>query len=204
LLRPTLSDLAMKVKRTTTIVYPKDTGMMLLGTVVHPGARVIECGSGSGALSVILANFVRPDGRVFSYERRPEFSANARENVKRYGLEEYCEFKVADPELGGFEEKDVDAVFLDLPEPWTVLRAAHDALKGGHSLVSIVPTFEQVRKATSVMEMEGFARIRVKEMMERGILVRASGIRPADRMVGHTIYLIFGHKVARPEAEAVE
>lgn len=204
LLRPTLADLAMKVKRTTTIVYPKDTGMMLLGTVVYPGARVIECGSGSGALSVILANFVRPEGRVYSYERRPEFSANARENVKRYGLEEFCEFKVADPEHDGFGERDVDAVFLDLPEPWTVMRAAHEALRGGYSLVSIVPTFEQLRKVTSVMEMEGFARIRVLEMLERGILIRASGIRPGDRMIGHTIYLVFGHKVARPEAEAVE
>ena len=196
ILKPTLSDLEMKVRRTTTIVYPKDAGMMLLQTVIHPGARVIECGSGSGALTTILANFVRPGGRVFSYERRPEFSANSQANVKRYGLGEYCEFFVRDPEHDGFEQDEVDAVFLDLPEPWTLVRAAHQALKGGYALVAIVPTVEQVRKTVSALEIGGFARIRAKEMLERGLLVRHSGIRPADRMVAHTIYLIFAHKVA--------
>jgi tRNA (adenine57-N1/adenine58-N1)-methyltransferase len=196
ILKPTLSDLEMKVRRTTTIVYPKDAGVMLLQTVIHPGARVIECGSGSGALTTILANFVRPSGRVFSYERRPEFSANSQANVRRYGLEQSCEFFVRDPEHDGFEQTDVDAVFLDLAEPWTLVQAAHQALKGGHALVAIVPTVEQVRKTVSALEIGGFARIRAKEMLERSLLVRHSGIRPADRMVAHTIYLIFAHKVA--------
>jgi len=195
ILKPTLADLEMKVRRTTTIVYPKDAGMMLLQTVVHPGARVIECGSGSGALTTILASFVRPGGRVFSYERRPEFSANSQANVKRYGLEEYCDFLVRDPEHDGFEQDEIDAVFLDLPEPWTLVRAAHQALKGGYPLVAIVPTVEQVRKTVSALEIGGFARIRAKEMLERSLLVRHSGIRPADRMVAHTVYLIFAHKV---------
>ncbi|UCG42868.1 MAG: tRNA (adenine-N1)-methyltransferase [candidate division WOR-3 bacterium] len=195
ILKPTLSDLEMKVRRTTTIVYPKDAGMMLLQTVIHPGARVIECGSGSGALTTILANFVRPGGRVFSYERRPEFSANSQANVKRYGLAEYCEFFVRDPEHEGFEQEEVDALLLDLPEPWTLVWASHRALKGGYALVAIVPTVEQVRKTVSALEIGGFARIRAKEMLERSILVRHSGIRPADRMVAHTVYLIFAHKV---------
>lgn len=200
ILKPTLSDLEMKVRRTTTIVYPKDAGVMLLQTVLYPGARVIECGSGSGALTTILANFVRPEGRVYSYERRPEFSANARSNVVRYGLEEYCDFFVRDPEHEGFDQTNVDSVFLDLPEPWTLVPAAHRALKGGHALVAIVPTFEQVRRTVSALEIGGFARIRTKEMLERSMLVRHSGIRPADRMVAHTIYLIFAHRVTAPMA----
>jgi tRNA (adenine57-N1/adenine58-N1)-methyltransferase len=198
LLKPGLADLAMKVKRTTTIVYPKDAGTMLLAAAVFPGARVIETGTGSGALTTILANFVRPEGRVYSYERRPEFSANARVNVARYGLEAFCEFFVRDPEQNGFEQSDVDAVLLDVPEPWTLVAPAYRALRGGHTLVSISPTVEQVRKTVSAMEMQGFTRIHVKEVMEREILVRTTGIRPADRMVAHTVYLILGHKVNQP------
>jgi len=198
LLKPSLADLAMKVKRATTIVYPKDVGTMLLAAAVFPGARVIEAGSGSGALTTILASFVRPDGRVYSYERRPEFSANARANVTKYGLAESCEFFVRDPESEGFEQSDVDAVLLDVPEPWTLIAPAHKALKGGYALVSISPTVEQVRKTVSAMEMQGFARIHVKEVLEREMLVRPTGIRPADRMVAHTVYLILGHKVNQP------
>ena len=203
LLKPGLADLAMKVKRSTTIVYPKDVGTMLLSAAVFPGARVIETGSGSGALTTILANFVRPDGKVYSYERRPEFSANARANVVRYGLGAFCEFFVRDPEQEGFEQSDVDAVLLDVPEPWTLIAAAYKALKGGHTFVSISPTVEQVRKTVSAMEMQGFARIHVKEVLEREILVRTTGIRPADRMVAHTVYLILGHKVNQPGLASV-
>ena len=199
LLKPTLSDIQMRVRRTTTIVYPKDVGRMLLETIVHPGARVIETGSGSGALAVILANFVRPDGKVYSYERRPEFSSNARANVARAGLGEFCEFFVGDPEHDGYRQDNVDAVFLDVPEPWALMPAAHGALKGGHAMVSIVPTVEQVRKTVSAMEVGGFRRIRVRETLERSILVRPSGIRPADRMVAHTVYLIFAHKITRED-----
>jgi tRNA (adenine57-N1/adenine58-N1)-methyltransferase len=198
LLKPGLADLAMKVKRSTTIVYPKDVGTMLLSAAVFSGARVIETGSGSGALTTILASFVRPDGRVYSYERRPEFSANARANVVRYGLDSFCEFFVRDPEQDGFEQSNVDAVLLDVPEPWTLVGPAHKALKGGHALVSIIPTVEQLRKTVSAMEMQGFTRIHVKEILEREMLVRTTGIRPADRMVAHTVYLILGNKVNEP------
>ncbi|MEO0085225.1 MAG: tRNA (adenine-N1)-methyltransferase [candidate division WOR-3 bacterium] len=196
LLRPTLADVAMRVRRTTTIVYPKDTGTMLLEAGVFPGARVIEVGSGSGALAITLANFVRPDGRIYSYERRPEFSANARENVARAGLLAYCEFVVGDPEHEGFAQKDVDAVFLDVPEPWTLTGAARRALKTGNSLAAIVPTVEQLRRTVSALEMDGFVRIRVKEMFEREMFVRNTGTRPADRMVGHTVYTILAHKTS--------
>ncbi|MGQ9708040.1 MAG: tRNA (adenine-N1)-methyltransferase [bacterium] len=194
LLKPTLADLAMKVKRTTTIVYPKDTGYLLLESMVFPGARVIEVGSGSGALTVILASFVRPDGRVYSYERRPDFSKNAFENVQRYGLEKFCEFFVADPVEQGFAQTDVDAVFLDVPEPWVLVPAARRVLKGGFVLAGLVPTLEQIGRFVSALGAEGFVRIRVKEILERGYFLRETGIRPVDRMVAHTVYLVLAHK----------
>ncbi len=204
LLKPTLSDLMLKVKRTTTIVYPKDTGLMLLQTLVFPGARVIEVGSGSGALTTVLANFVRPDGRVYSYEKRMEFSVNARENVARYHLEGVCEFFVADPAEQGFLQQEVDAVFLDVPEPWLLVGAAKRALKNGYALAALVPTVEQLRRLTSALGAERFVRIRAKEILERGLFLRETGIRPVDRMVAHTAYLVFAHKATVEEAAIKE
>ncbi len=204
LLKPTLADLMLKVKRTTTIVYPKDTGFMLLQTLVFPGARVIEVGSGSGSLTTVLANFVRPDGRVYSYEKRPEFSANARENVARYGLDGVCEFFVADPAEQGFLQQDVDAVFLDVPEPWLLVGAARRALKSGHVLAALVPTVEQLRRLASALGAGGFVRIRAKEILERGLFLRETGIRPVDRMVAHTAYLVFAHKTAGEDSSVNE
>ncbi|MEO0009430.1 MAG: tRNA (adenine-N1)-methyltransferase [candidate division WOR-3 bacterium] len=205
LLKPTLADLALKVKRTTTIVYPKDTGYMLLQTMIFPGARVIEVGSGSGALTAVLANFVRPHGRVYSYERRPEFSANAVDNIRRYQLDDVCEFFVADPAEQGFQQTEVDAVFLDVPEPWTLVRAARQALKSGYPLAGLVPTFEQLRRFTSALSAEGFIRIRAREVLERGYYLRETGIRPVDRMVAHTVFLVFAHKTnIRNEQELPE
>jgi tRNA (adenine57-N1/adenine58-N1)-methyltransferase len=177
-------------------------GFQLLQSAIHPGARVIETGSGSGALTTILATLVRPDGRVYSYERRPEFSANASDNIRRYGLDDYVEFIVCDPEHEGFAQTGIDTVLLDVPEPWTLLRPAHKALKGGFPVIAIVPNVEQVRRTVSALELEGFTRIRTREMLERSILVRPSGIRPADRMVAHTVYIITAQKINRtPDPE---
>jgi len=194
LLKPTLADLSMKVRRTTTIVYPKDAGLMVLQSFVFPGARVIECGTGSGALTIILANFVRPTGKVYSYEARQEFSDNAKSNVTRVGLSDYVEFFCSDVEKEGFKQKDVDAVFIDLPEPWLAIKPAFDALKGGHSYVSLSPNTEQVKKTKTVLELEGFVRIKIIEVLERELLVRFTGTRPTERMISHTAYLVFAQK----------
>lgn len=194
ILKPTLADLSMKVRRTTTIVYPKDAGLMILQSFVFPGARVIECGTGSGALTIVLANFVRPNGKVYSYEARQEFSDNAKANITRVGLSDYVEFFYADVEKEGFKQKDVDAVFIDLPEPWIAIKPAYDALKGGHSFVSLSPNTEQVKKTKTILELEGFVRIKIIEVLERELLVRITGTRPTERMISHTAYLVFAQK----------
>lgn len=201
ILKPTLADLAMKVHRTTTIVYPKDAGLMILRSFVYPGAKVIETGTGSGALTTILATYVQPNGKVYSYEARQEFSDNAKMNIMKLGLSDYVEFYVRDVEKEGFAQKDVDAVFIDLPEPWIAVRHAYEALKGGHSVVSLSPNTEQISKTKAVMELEGFVRIQALEILERELLVRHTGTRPAERMISHTAYLLFAQKATKPVQE---
>lgn len=201
LLKPSVADLALRVKRLTTVAYPKDVGPMLLETGIGPGSRVIECGTGSGALTLILAHLVRPGGRVYTYERRPEFSANARNNIIRHGLHDVCEFYVRDPGQEGFVERDVEAVILDVPEPWTLVTPARQALHGGSPLVAIVPTFEQLRRLTLALQSDGYVRIRCREILERQLLLRSTGIRPADRMVAHTVFVVTASKVNSPSPE---
>jgi tRNA (adenine57-N1/adenine58-N1)-methyltransferase len=152
-------------------------------------------------LTTILPTFIQPSGKVYSYEARQEFSDNARQNVKKLGLADYVEFFVRDVEKGGFDQKDVDAVFIDLPEPWIAVKHAYDALKGGCSVVSLSPNTEQIRKTKAVMELEGFVRIKALEILERELLVRHTGTRPTERMISHTGYLIFAQKGKKPSIE---
>ncbi len=197
ILKPTIADLEMKVKRTTTIIYPKDAGLILLKTNIFPGALVVEVGTGSGAFTIALANFVRPFGKVFTYEVREDFLNNAKENVKKAGLEENVIFYLRDVVRDGFlqEDNSVDAVYIDLPEPWEVVKEAHRILKGGHALISLSPNVEQIQKTFRTMELVGFVRIKVYEILEREILVRYSGTRPKEFSITHTAYLLFAYKI---------
>ncbi|MEO0109711.1 MAG: tRNA (adenine-N1)-methyltransferase [candidate division WOR-3 bacterium] len=197
ILRPTLKDLAMKAKRKTTIIYPKDAGFMLLHSIIFPGAKVLEVGTGSGAFTIILANFVRPMGRVYSYEIREEFIELAKENLKRAHLIEFVQFIQRDVAKDGFSEKDADCLFIDVAEPWQLVRASHSALKGGGTFASISPNMEQVQKTVRSLELEGFVRIKVFEILEREIMVRLTGTRPKERGITHTAYLVFAQKVNR-------
>ncbi len=194
-LRPSTADLMMKVRRTTTIVYPKDLGYLLLETAVGPGSKVIELGTGSGALTLVLAKFVAPDGVVYSYDRREDFIENARKNIERVGYEHNVEFSCVDVAEQGFSHTDVDAVFIDVPEPWAIVPKAAEALKGGHHLVSWSPNVEQVKRTIETLESHNFKRIKVKEIIERELLVRLQGVRPRERGITHTAYLIRAQKI---------
>lgn len=200
-LKPSTADLMFKVKRKTTIVYPKDLGYLLVETTVGPGSYVIDVGTGSGALTMALAKLVAPDGMVFSYERREEFLENAKRNVERAGYEKNVEFYCRDVVLDGFNKHAVDAVFLDVPEPWGIIPNAADVLKGGHHLVSWSPNVEQVRRTVDVLEENHFVRIRVSEIFERDMLVRQQGIRPRERGITHTAYLVRAQKTIPPSGK---
>jgi tRNA (adenine57-N1/adenine58-N1)-methyltransferase len=193
-LQPSTHDLMMNVRRHTQIIYPKEAGYVLLKMNLHSGGRVVEAGSGSGALTLALARAVAPEGRVYSYESRPEMQRNAVRNLERVGLGDYVEFKTRDI-AEGFDETDVDALFLDVRTPWDYLEQARGALKGGGFFGALVPTTNQVSHLISGLEHHSFGHIEVEELLVRAYKPVAARLRPADTMVGHTGYLIFARRV---------
>ncbi|HDM69920.1 MAG: SAM-dependent methyltransferase [Thermotoga sp.] len=194
ILKPGMDDYIRKMKRATQIVYPKDIGYILIMLDVKNGDRIIDAGLGSGAMCGALARYVGENGRIYAYERREKFVEIARENLRRWGVLERVEIKLKDVEEG-FDEKDVDAIFLDLPEPWCCLDKAWNSLKFSGRIGIICPTTNQVQKVLLEMENLGFVRTKVWEIMHREYKPNPERLRPVDRMVAHTAYLIFGIKV---------
>ncbi len=203
-LQATLFDLVMTVQRGGTIMYPKDMGYAVVKLGIGPGIRVIEAGTGSGALTTALAHYVRPGGRVYSYEAREDMQARARKNIERVGFSEWVDFKVQD--IGtGFAEQDVDAVFLDVREPEDYLTQVWEALKWGGAFGALVPTTNQVSAALAAMKAVGFADLEVAEIILRLYKTVPARLRPEDRLTPHTGYLLFGRKaVAAVQLEAAE
>jgi tRNA (adenine57-N1/adenine58-N1)-methyltransferase len=194
LLQPSLADLLVDLRRSTQIMYPKDIGFILTSMSVGPGQTVLEAGTGSGSMTVALAHAVGPQGRVVSYERRPEFQELARKNLVRLGLDERVELKLGDA-ADGFSETNADAFFLDVPNPWDYIVQVRAALKPGGFFCNLVPTFNQVEKLLRALRREHFAFVEVCEIMLRYYKPEASRLRPTDRMVAHTGFLIFGRKI---------
>ncbi len=194
LLQPSLADILVETKRNTQIMYPKDIGFILVTLDIGPGKHILEAGTGSGSFTTALAYAVGPQGQVTSYESRPEFQYLAHKNLDRLGLADRVDFKLRNI-AQGFDEKNVDAVFLDLPNPQDYLLQAKDALKPGGYLGSILPTTNQVSLLLIALRRANFAFIEVCEVILRYYKAVADRFRPTDRMVAHTGYLIFARAV---------
>ncbi len=198
-LKPTTYDFIMSVERPTQIVYPKDVGIILLKLGLGPGSIVVETGTGSGALTLAMANAVRPDGHVYSYEIRPEFVSIASRNLKKAGVLDYVTIKTADAKKG-FQEKDVDAVVIDLGDPWKIVSKAYKCLKGGAPVASFSPTFNQVEKTVEALKRVGFLNVETIECLLREIRVEKGKTRPVTFMVGHTGYITFAKKGSKEKS----
>jgi tRNA (adenine57-N1/adenine58-N1)-methyltransferase len=201
LIQPSMADILLETRRNTQIMYPKDIGFVLLTLGISPGMHVLEAGTGSGALTAALANTVGPQGRVTSYEVRPEMQRLAQKNLERIGLSERVTFKLRDIK-DGFDETGVDALFLDVPNPHDYLSQVRLALKSGGPFGSILPTTNQVSLLLIALKREQFAFIEVCEIMLRYYKATPDRLRPTDRMVAHTGFLIFARAVL-PEAFSV-
>lgn len=193
-LQPGITDLVQAIKRTTQIMYPKDIGYIVLRLGVGPGRRVLECGGGSGGLTTVLAYLIGDTGCVYSYERNPETQQLARKNLRLFGLEERVEFKLGDANEG-FEERNLDAIFLDLPNPYDYLEQVRASLKGGGQFATLLPTMNQVELTLRALSHSNFAFIDVCEILLRHYKSDWSRLRPVDRMVAHTGYLIFARSI---------
>jgi len=202
ILQPSTSDLISQLKRTTQIMYPKDIGYTLLKLSIVPGDRIIEAGTGSGGLAVALSRAVGPDGKVYSYEIRPDILNLARKNLEALGLADCVSFKLRDI-AEGFDETGVDALFLDMRRPWAYLAQVTAALKDSGFFGAILPTANQVADLVrGLEEQQTFGHIEVEEVLVRPYKAVPSRLRPVDRMVAHTGYLIFARKVHREVSQA--
>lgn len=195
-LKPTLRDQVFKMQRRTQITYPKDIALILIFSGLGPGSRVVEAGAGTGALTTALAHYVGPTGRVHSYEVRKPFVEVARKNLERAGVSERVDLKNLDI-IQGIEERDVDAVILDMATPWLVVPHAYSALKGSGTLVSFSPTVDQVVKTVEALRENGFVDIGTVECLMRGMQVERGKTRPQTLMTGHTGYITFARKALK-------
>ncbi|MDR1650193.1 MAG: tRNA (adenine-N1)-methyltransferase [Synergistaceae bacterium] len=202
ILRPTVGEYTRRIKRQTQVIFPKDSAFIIEHLNFGPGASVVECGTGSGGMTTVFAHFVGGGGRVFTYDRRDDFSALARSNAERWGVADRIEFKVRDLR-DGFDETDADAVFLDVRNPWDFIGIARSALAWGHRLGIIVPTFNQIENTLTALNEHGFVDIQVLELLMRYLKTDPARIRPDDTMTAHTGFLIFASK-ARPLPEPRE
>ena len=199
LMRPGLADLITEIKRNTQIIFPKDIGYIVMMLGIGPGMHVLEAGTGSGALTTAFAFFVGETGKVTSYERREQMQNLARNNLERLGLIDQVDLKLGDV-TDGFSERNVDAIFLDLPNPYDYLEQVKTSLKLGGFVGMILPTTNQVSKTLAALRANDFAFLEVCEVLLRFYKPDWERLRPTDRMVAHTGFLVFGRSVMeKPE-----
>ncbi len=195
-LKPTLEDYIMKSSRKTQITYPKDIALIVMFSGIGPGSRVMESGTGTGALTTALAHYVKPNGKIYTYELREEFQKNAEKNLKKTNLLDFVELKSGDVTIG-IEERDLDAIVLDLAVPWLVVPHAYEALKPSGTIVSFSPTIDQVVKTVEALKENNFVFIETIECMMRAMQVERGKTRPHTMMTGHTGYITHARKAVK-------
>ncbi len=197
-MRPLLSDFVLSMPRGAAVVYPKDAGQVVHMADIFPGARVVEAGVGSGALTMSLLRAVGDDGRVSSYERRSDFAEIARDNVESFfgGPHPAWTLTVGDL-VETLDETDIDRVVLDMLAPWDCLDAVSRALVPGGVLICYLATATQLSRTAEALRAQGtFTEPHAWESLVRGWHLEGLAVRPDHRMVGHTGFLITSRRLA--------
>ncbi len=197
-LRPLLADFVLSMPRGAAVVYPKDAGQIVAMADVFPGARVVEAGVGSGALTMSLLRAVGDHGLVHSYERREDFAAIARANVETFFGAPHPAWRLTVGDLAeALDETEVDRVVLDMLAPWECLDAAATALTEGGVLICYVATVTQLSRVAEALRTDGrFAEPAAWESLVRGWHLEGLAVRPEHRMVGHTGFLVTARRLA--------
>lgn len=194
ILKPSLMDKLTALKRNAQIILSRDAALIIMNCAIESGATVLEAGIGSGSLTIALANAVAPNGKVISYEIRDDFIEHAKKNLKNSDMEHYVKTQKKDVTIG-IDEKKLDAVIFDIPNPWEAVKHAWNALKIGGYLCTYSPLISQVEKTVGEIRENSFIEIKTIENIQREMVVSKFGTRPSFEMLGHTGYLTFARKV---------
>ena len=196
-LRPRLADYVLKMARGANVLYPKDAAALLVWADIGSGMTVLEAGTGSGGLTMMLVRAVGPTGRVVSIERRSDHATLAKKRIAGFfgSVPEWLDLRVGEvSEAVG--EVAPDRIVLDLPDPWETVPAAAEHLRGGGVFACYVPNVPQVERVRSAIDEEGcFLEVASFEVMMRDWSVSGRSVRPAHRMVGHTGFLTVARKI---------
>jgi tRNA (adenine57-N1/adenine58-N1)-methyltransferase len=197
--RPTLAEVVLKMPRGAQVIYPKDLAAILMQADIAPGARVLEAGVGSGALSMAL---LRAGADVVGYELREDFAARAGANVEGL-LGRGAPYRVEVRDIyEGIDERGLDRIVLDLPEPWRVVGHAETALRSGGILCAYLPTINQSSQLRHALDRSRFAMAVTLEVLHRTWHIEARSVRPDHRMVGHTGFLTTARLLAPTDEPA--
>ncbi|MFD4432102.1 tRNA (adenine-N1)-methyltransferase [Nocardia sp. NPDC058497] len=196
-LRPLLVDYVLSMPRGAAVIYPKDAAQIVHEGDVFPGARVLEAGAGSGALTCSLLRAVGPEGEVISYEIRDDHAEHAMRNVETFFGERPANWSLTVADVAQYEGEQVDRVVLDMLAPWDALPAVSKALVPGGVLIVYVATVTQLSKVVEALrEQECWTEPRSWESMVRGWHVVGLAVRPEHRMQGHTAFLVSARRLA--------
>lgn len=196
--RPLLKDFVLSMPRGATVIYPKDAAIIVGFADIYPGAKVVEAGAGSGAMTCSLLRAVGDNGHVHSYERRDDFAEIARANVERYFGREHPAWEITVGDLAeDITDTDVDRVILDMLAPWECIAAIHKALRpGGVACIYVATTTQLSRTVETMRGLGGWTEPESTETLLRSWHVEGLAVRPNHRMVGHTGFLITARRLA--------
>jgi tRNA (adenine57-N1/adenine58-N1)-methyltransferase len=199
--RPLLNEFVVSMPRQAAVVYPKDAAQIVAMADVFPGARVIEAGVGSGALTCSLLRAVGPGGLVSSYERRQEFADQARANVDQFFDGRHPAWKLTVGDLvDSLDDEDVDRVVLDMLAPWECVDQVAEVLTPGGLVCAYVATTTQLGKTVETLRAHGgFTEPHPWESLVRDWHVEGLAIRPGHKMIGHTGFLVTARRMAPGE-----